>query len=63
VPSDLRTGDEAAQQAESLTWDDVAAKAEKSRDGIRHRVKTTVDEDKARDGLIRYSLGQRDNNR
>ncbi|KAL2867590.1 uncharacterized protein BJX67DRAFT_387828 [Aspergillus lucknowensis] len=62
APSGLRTGDEIAQHGENLTWDDVAAEVEKSREGIRHRVEITVDEDKARDGLIRSFLDQIGNN-
>lgn len=52
APSNLCVKGGVSQQGERLTWDDVAAEVEKSREGIQRKVDITVDEDKARDGLI-----------
>lgn len=52
APSELCVKGGVSQQGERLTWDDVAAEVEKSREGIQRKVEITVDEDTARDGLI-----------
>ncbi|KAL3441168.1 hypothetical protein BJX65DRAFT_322537 [Aspergillus insuetus] len=58
VSSNLSQKGTAPNNQTTLTWDDVSVELEKSRESLNRKMKSTVNEDKARDGLIRSFLEQ-----